>query len=117
MTEIPADVMEKARNAFMKCASVGVFSEGKPQIGVAYRDHEAIEATARAIMAERERCLAECDNFINDIEIEIGRKKRFDIYDIQRQAKKSVRYVRDKISGEFEANWKTVEEDDEEPPK
>lgn len=59
-TAIPEDVMEAAHLALKDCPTVSWMLSGQPQLGVAWRDHDAIQACARAIMAakeaERERC-------------------------------------------------------------
>lgn len=66
------------------------------------------KSIALVILAERQRCLAEADHFLTDIQISIDGRSRFDIGDINRQANKAVRYVRDRISGDYEKNWSSV---------
>lgn len=68
-------------------------------------EEEMAELIARAILAERERCAKVASNFIDNVEIEVEGRSRFSIYDLNREAKKAVRYVKDQITGEFDDNW------------
>ena len=63
---------------------------------------------AKAIMAETERCIGIVDNFIEHVVVEIDGRSRFSIQDINKECRKSARYIRDQISGEFEKNWGVV---------
>lgn len=56
---------------------------------------------------ERKRILDIFDYTIENIDIEIDGRSRFDIYDINREAKKMLRYVRDQVDGTFDKNWVT----------
>ncbi len=56
---------------------------------------------------ERKRILDIFDYTIKNIDIEIDGRSRFDIYDINREAKKMLRYVRDQVDGTFDENWVT----------
>lgn len=42
---------------------------------------------------------------IENVEIEIDGRSRFTISDINREARKMLRYVRDQLEGTFEQNW------------
>ena len=77
----------------------------------AQHDSWVVDSIAAAILAERKRCIAEIDHFLSDIQISVDGRSRFDIYDINRQAKKAVRYVRDRISGDYDKNWYSVPSD------
>lgn len=56
MSEIPEDVMIVAKNALFMCGAVHFPAWGQPANGKALIESEAIEATAKAILAEREAC-------------------------------------------------------------
>lgn len=71
-------------------------------------EHEVRSVIERAIREERERCVAEADQFLKDIQISVEGRSRFTIGDLNREARKSVRYVRDRISGDYEKNWSSV---------
>lgn len=65
-------------------------------------------AFARAIMDERNKGISQIDHFINDITISVQGRSRFTIADINREANKAARYIRDRISGDYEQNWTDV---------
>ncbi len=54
---------------------------------------------------ERKRILDIFEYTLENIDIEIDGRSRFSIYDINREAKKMLRYVRDQINGTFDDNW------------
>lgn len=72
MSEIPEDVMMAAKSALFMCGAVHFPAWGQPSNGKALIENEAIEATAKAILAEREACAkiaeeyASAHEFAND---------------------------------------------------
>lgn len=66
----------------------------------------AIACIEKVILAERERCVREIDYFIENIVIEVPGRGRFSIGDLNKESRKALRYVRDRITGDFDANWK-----------
>ena len=92
MSDIPADIMKAAAAVILAWEPFG--------------DHGKLDQLiARALVAERERCVSVLNNFITDVDVEIDGRSRFTIGDINRECKKSVRYVRDQITGDFDKNW------------
>lgn len=96
MSEIPEDIRKEGERIWREYHSTRLVPYDLPL------------EISKSILAERERCLAEADHFLSDIQISIDGRSRFDIGDINRQANKAVRYVRDRISGDYEKNWSSV---------
>lgn len=61
MDEIPEDVMKAAKNAFKDIPRVNYALWGTQQLGTAFVENYAIEAVARAILAERDACVKIAD--------------------------------------------------------
>lgn len=101
MSEIPEDVMKEAR---YHCLMAGVTEHSDMRV---HCEHIA----AAAILAERKRCLALCEEYLANVELTGGTIKRFKLDDVNRIAKRAVRYVRDNINGTFDQNWKPATED------
>lgn len=100
MSEIPEDIMSAARGVM----------DGLPVDWSPANDDESAELVARAILAERERCLAFCEEYLANVELTGGTIKRFKLDDVNRIAKRAVRYVRDHINGTFDENWRPAPE-------
>ena len=92
MSEIPQDIWDAADAAHYAAFHAET------------HEHE-VDIIARAIMAERERCCAECQYFIDNINISVKGRSRFTEYDLNREARRAVRYVMDKITCDFDKNW------------
>lgn len=110
MAEFPADIMKDAEEAvagFMGWVNGGNTTASLSEHAVAGMKH----SFASTILAERERCLGFCNDFVENVELTGGTIKRFQLSDVNRIAKRSVRYVRDQINGTFDDNWKPLPED------
>ncbi len=99
---IPQDVMQAAHEIM---AEWWVTKEGYEAFGTT-APQKLQTFIARAIMAERQRCLEHCDYIIQNIDVQSKRRSRFDIYDLGRAYRDGAKHVKERIDGSYKDKWK-----------